>query len=77
MKTFKSKKIFGACLDVTTPEPLPRDHNLLHCENLIISPHWGTATKTAVMDMLEIAIDNINQGLENKSMTSEVLWLPK
>ena len=73
MQTLKSKKIFGACLDVTTPEPLPRDHKLLECENLIISPHWGTATKTAVMDMLEIAIENINQGLKNESMTSEVV----
>ena len=68
-----TNSIFGAALDVTTPEPLPRDHKLLTCNNLIITPHWGTATKIAVMEMLGIAIDNINSALSNEKMVSELL----
>ena len=57
---------------MTTPEPLPRDHKLLKCDNLIITPHWGTATKIAVMQMLDISINNINAALNSEEMISEV-----
>jgi len=36
-------KIAGAGLDVTEPEPLPPDHPLWDCPNLIISPHLAGA----------------------------------
>ena len=49
-------------MDVTEPEPLPRDHPLLELDNIIIAPHWGTATETAVRGMTKAAIDNILQG---------------
>jgi phosphoglycerate dehydrogenase-like enzyme len=32
-------KLGGACLDVTDPEPLPKDHPLWQMENVIITPH--------------------------------------
>ena len=32
-------KIGGACLDVTDPEPLPKDNPLWDCPNLILTPH--------------------------------------
>ena len=38
--------IAAAALDVTTPEPLPRDHPLLHMENVIVTSHIGSATRT-------------------------------
>ncbi|MFC6235140.1 NAD(P)-dependent oxidoreductase, partial [Leucobacter soli] len=30
-----------AALDVTDPEPLPADHELWDCPNLLITPHVG------------------------------------
>lgn len=36
--------IKGAALDVTYPEPLPRNHPLLTSKNIIITPHCGNAT---------------------------------
>lgn len=33
----------GAALDVTTPEPLPRDHPLRSAPNLIVTPHVAGA----------------------------------
>ncbi|WP_158857700.1 D-2-hydroxyacid dehydrogenase [Lunatibacter salilacus] len=35
----KEKRIQGAGLDVTTPEPLPADDPLWNCPNLVITPH--------------------------------------
>ena len=32
-------------LDVTDPEPLPRDHPLLKLDNVVIAPHLGSATE--------------------------------
>ena len=56
----------GAGLDVTDPEPLPRDHPLLACKNCIITPHTGSATYQTRQAMLELAIDNLTNGLQNK-----------
>lgn len=39
VKALKEKKIQGAGLDVTTPEPLPADSALWTCPNLVITPH--------------------------------------
>ena len=33
-----------AALDVTDPEPLPRDHPLWDAPNLVLSPHTGGST---------------------------------
>jgi phosphoglycerate dehydrogenase-like enzyme len=33
-----------AALDVTDPEPLPEDHPLWECPNLLVSPHVGGAS---------------------------------
>ena len=37
-------KIYGAALDVTCPEPLPQDHPLWKCRNLMITPHISGQT---------------------------------
>ena len=34
----------AAALDVTAPEPLPEDHPLWDCPNLLVSPHVGGAS---------------------------------
>ena len=51
--------IAGAGLDVTDPEPLPRDHPLLQCANATISPHWGSATLKTRKAMFQLAINNM------------------
>ena len=37
-------KIYGAALDVTFPEPLPEDHPLWKCRNVLITPHVSGQT---------------------------------
>ena len=40
----KNKYFKAAALDVTDPEPLPDYHPLLKLDNVIVVPHWGSAT---------------------------------
>ncbi|KJE36631.1 2-hydroxyacid dehydrogenase [Thalassospira sp. HJ] len=41
IKALNTGEIAGAALDVYVEEPLPADHPLRHCENLLLSPHLG------------------------------------
>ena len=55
--------IAGAGLDVTEPEPLPRDHPLLRCRNVTLTPHVGTATRKTRVVMAKLALANLTSGL--------------
>lgn len=65
-------RIFSAALDVTDPEPLPRDHPLLSLDNLIITPHLGSATVQTRFRMAERSVENLMLGLEGKPLAFEV-----
>ncbi|XP_056187718.1 probable 2-ketogluconate reductase isoform X1 [Falco biarmicus] len=67
-----NKVIRAAALDVTYPEPLPRDHPLLKLNNIIITPHIGTATVQAIRMMAEEAIANMLAVLNGQPIPSEV-----
>lgn len=60
--------IIGAALDVTDPEPLPKDHILYTLPNCIIVPHIGSATSNVRRQMAEIACENLIAGLENRPL---------
>jgi len=67
-----------AALDVTEPEPLPRDHPLVKPRDdlkgkIIISPHQGSATLETRFQMLTMSFDNLLAGLEGKRLP----WLCK
>jgi glyoxylate reductase len=68
-----AKRIFAAALDVTDPEPLPRDHPLLKLENVIITPHLGSATEETRRRMAELSVVNLFAGLEGKPLPHRVL----
>jgi phosphoglycerate dehydrogenase-like enzyme len=40
-----ARKIYGAALDVTDPEPLPPNHRLIREKTVVITPHIGSATE--------------------------------
>jgi glyoxylate reductase len=53
------KRIGGAALDVFEEEPLPRDHPLLALENVVVSPHVGSATYETRTKMTDLAVNNL------------------
>jgi len=64
--------IAGAALDVTEPEPLPRDHPLLRLENVIIAPHLGSATHQTRRAMAQMAVDNLKAGLLGQELPNRI-----
>lgn len=72
-ETLKAGRIRSAALDVTDPEPLPRDHPLLTLENLVIAPHLGSASHRTRQRMLEMTVQNLAAGLAGQSLPYPVL----
>ena len=64
--------IAGAAVDVTEPEPLPRDHPLLAMDNLVIAPHLGSATRQTRHAMAQRAVDNLRAGLRGEALVSRI-----
>ncbi|MCA9127865.1 MAG: D-glycerate dehydrogenase [Planctomycetales bacterium] len=65
-------KIFGAGLDVCTPEPLPPESGLLKLNNCLVVPHIGSATQTARSSMARRAAENIVAGLSGQQIPFSV-----
>jgi glyoxylate reductase len=72
-ETLKAGRIRSAALDVTDPEPLPRDHPLLTLENLVIAPHLGSASHRTRQRMMEMTVQNLTAGLAGQSLPYPVL----
>ncbi len=66
------RNIYAAGLDVTDPEPLPRDHPLLALENLVVVPHLGSATVQTRDAMAHRSVDNLMAGLQGQPLPSRV-----
>lgn len=66
------RQIYAAGLDVTDPEPLPRDHPLLNLDNVTIAPHLGSATEQTRRKMAETSVANLLAGLEGKPLLRQV-----
>jgi lactate dehydrogenase-like 2-hydroxyacid dehydrogenase len=62
------KKLWGAGLDVTDPEPLPSDSPLRSLENCLILPHIGSATYAARESMARMAAENLIAAISGESM---------
>jgi glyoxylate reductase len=62
--------IHMAGLDVSTPEPLPRDHPLLSRPDVVWTPHRGSATAGTRKAMAELAIRNLMLGLDGKKLAA-------
>lgn len=68
-----NRRLYAAALDVTDPEPLPRDHPILRLENLTLTPHLGSATEQTRFRMAEISVENLMAGLAGKPLRHQVL----
>ncbi|MBN1687246.1 MAG: hypothetical protein JW852_11360 [Spirochaetales bacterium] len=62
----------GAGIDVYDEEPVPRDHRLLKCEQIVLTPHCADMTPEGVDLLNSGAVDNIIAYLEGKSVNRVV-----
>ena len=67
-QALKEKRIFGAGLDVTDPEPIPMESPLLTLDNIVIVPHIASASKTTRDQMSRIAAQNLIAGLKGERL---------
>ena len=65
-EALEAGEIAGAGLDVTEPEPLPKDDPLLTAPNLLVVPHVGSATFRTRSRMADMAVDNLLAALAGK-----------
>lgn len=72
VEALAARQIYAAALDVTDPEPLPRDHPLLKLDNAIITPHLGSATVQTRRQMAELSVKNLFAGLEGQPLPFRV-----
>ena len=63
-KAAESGGIAGAALDVTEPEPIPSGDPLLSLDNVLVTPHIGSASRATRLKMAEMAARNIVAVLE-------------
>lgn len=60
--------IAAAAIDVTDPEPVEMTSPLLMLDNLIITPHIGSASHATRKKMAEMAINNLIAGLKGERL---------
>ena len=71
-EALSNRTIYAAGLDVTDPEPLPRNHPLLKLDNVTITPHLGSATVQTRLKMAELARDNLMAGMSGQPLIHAV-----
>ncbi len=67
-EALKERRIFGAGLDVTEPEPLPLDSPLLTLDNIVITPHIASASKETRAKMAWMAARNLIAGVKGEPL---------
>lgn len=61
-----------AYLDVTNPEPLPRDHPLLSLPNVLLTPHTAGAQGTEVRRLGQYAVAEVARWVAGEPLLGEV-----
>lgn len=59
VSALEESRLAGVGLDVTDPEPLPRDHPLYDFERVTIVPHIASATHVTRREMARLSVDNV------------------
>ena len=68
----ESHRLFGAGLDVTDPEPLPKDSPLWQLPNVIITPHVSSAGGDSPQRTMIIAVENLRRYVQGEPLLNVV-----
>ena len=72
ISALESGKLFGAGLDVTDPEPLPKSSPLWRLPNVIITPHVSATGADANQRQTVIAVENLRRYVAGERMLNVV-----
>jgi phosphoglycerate dehydrogenase-like enzyme len=72
LEALNSKRIAGAGLDVTDPEPLPADHPLWKAPNVIITPHVANDSDLGYDAQIQVVQENLRRYVAGERMLSVV-----
>ncbi|MDA3932651.1 MAG: NAD(P)-dependent oxidoreductase [Tenericutes bacterium] len=68
IQVLENNQIRGAALDVTDPEPLPKDSKLWDLNNVLITPHNASSSEYMVQRLFDLTLKNLQLYLENKEV---------
>jgi phosphoglycerate dehydrogenase-like enzyme len=68
----RNKRIAGAALDVTDPEPLPPGHPLWSMPNVVLMPHTAAGSDQVTQRALALVVENIRRYVNGEKMLSVV-----
>ncbi len=72
VKALDEKRLAGAGVDVTDPEPLPKGHALWRFDNVIITPHIAGRSDRDAERMVGTIKENIRRFVEGKPLINVV-----
>jgi phosphoglycerate dehydrogenase-like enzyme len=72
VKALDEKRLAGAGVDVTDPEPLPKDHPLWKFPNAVITPHIAGRSDQDAGRMIGTISENLRRFVEGKPMINVV-----
>ena len=72
VKALDSRRLAGAGLDVTNPEPLPKGHALWKFDNVVITPHIAGQSDNVSARQLELFKENIAHFVKGQPLVNVV-----
>jgi len=72
VKALDSRRLAGAGLDVTNPEPLPEGHPLWKFENVVITPHIAGQSDNVPARRIELLKENIARFVKGQPLLNVV-----
>jgi len=72
VKALDEKRLSGAGLDVTDPEPLPKGHPLWRFDNVVITPHVAGQSDGIGARRRDLIVDNVSRFLKGEPLRNVV-----
>lgn len=73
VEALNERRIAGAGLDVFVYEPIPHDHPLLKCDNVILTPHIGGGTGGAREKQMRDVLANVAAFAQGQELNHQVI----
>ena len=74
VQRLETGRLGGAVLDVTTEEPLPTDHALWSCPNVVLTQHTGGGSTDEIDRKIEVFADNLSRYRAGEPLHGVVDW---